>query len=91
MEQNLTPSDAITEEAFRAEAALYHELAIRDITSPNCGNGLLKNILSYFMSDGIGKIFHPNEPGHKVIASFALNAVREGRAKVLGISAPPAP
>jgi hypothetical protein len=88
MEQNLTSSDAFVEEELWAKAALYHELATRDVTSPNCGGGILKNILSYFMTDGIGKIFHPNELGHEVIASFALNAVREGRAKVLDISAP---
>lgn len=87
--QNQTAHDTITvEEALWAEAQIDHELDLRDVTAPNCGNAVLKNLLSFLMTDSIGKIFHPNELGHEIIASFALNAVREGRSKVLDISAP---
>jgi len=49
-------------------------------------DGILKTIAGYFpgLPDSIGSVFHPSQSGHETIASFALDAVRQGRAKILG-------
>ena len=60
----------------------------RGLTAPTCPSGVLKNVVNYFLPDNIGKIFHPNELGHQVIASFAVDAVRQARASILGIPGP---
>jgi hypothetical protein len=88
--QNQTAYDSSAiEETLWKGTEMGLEMQSRDITAPHCPTSAFANfILTRFGGDGIGKIFHPNELGHEVIASFALNAVREGRSKVLGISAP---
>ncbi len=60
----------------------------RGITAPNCPHGFVQNAVSWALDDDIGKIFHPNELGHEVIASFAMDQVRKARADILGIYGP---
>ncbi len=79
--------------AFERGAALdetvdYELLSARGITAPAAQAGSSRTSVSYFLPDSIGKIFHPNTAGHEVIASFATDAVRAGRAEVLGIAPP---
>ncbi len=67
------------EDPFMIEA-----LEVRDPRAPSCGKGLFSGLLP----DSIGKIFHPNQNGHEMIASFVLNAVRSTRAQQLGLPDP---
>ncbi|KFZ09525.1 hypothetical protein V502_08691 [Pseudogymnoascus sp. VKM F-4520 (FW-2644)] len=60
-----------------AEPYLY-EIAKRDPVDPECGTS------SISLPDWIGKIFHPNGLGHEVIAAFALDAIADARADILG-------
>lgn len=64
---------------------MYHK---RGLTAPSCPSGVLKNVVSYFLPDSIGKIFHPNKNGHEIIASFVVDAARQARADILGIPGP---
>jgi hypothetical protein len=54
------------------------ELNKRDPVDPDCGSS------SISLPDYIGKIFHPNNLGHEVIAAFALDAIADARASILG-------
>ncbi|ELR02729.1 hypothetical protein VC83_00834 [Pseudogymnoascus destructans] len=54
------------------------EMAKRDPVDPQCGKSSLS------LPDFIGKIFHPNNLGHEVIAAFALDAIADARASILG-------
>ncbi|KAL5346584.1 hypothetical protein ACLOAV_008291 [Pseudogymnoascus australis] len=54
------------------------EMSKRDPSDPGCGSSSLS------LPDWIGKIFHPNGLGHEVIAAFALDAVADARADILG-------
>lgn len=54
------------------------EMSKRDPTDPGCGSSSLS------LPDWIGKIFHPNGLGHEVIAAFALDAIADARADILG-------
>jgi hypothetical protein len=60
----------------------------RGITAPNCPHGFVQNAVSMVLPDDIGKIFHPSELGHEVIASFAMEQIRGARAEILGIAGP---
>jgi hypothetical protein len=60
----------------------------RGLTAPSCPTGVLKNVVDYLLTDNIGKIFHPNKLGHEIIASFAVDAVRQARASILNIPGP---
>jgi hypothetical protein len=95
---NLTAAVAAeaAEQAIRGDGAdlvvHHHNLTKRTIIVPFCGNDdILKNIVTFLFADKLGKIFHPNARGHEIMASFALDAVRQGRAKVLGIPGPDCP
>ncbi|KFZ19849.1 hypothetical protein V501_00466 [Pseudogymnoascus sp. VKM F-4519 (FW-2642)] len=54
------------------------KMSKRDPVDPGCGSSSLS------LPDWIGKIFHPNGLGHEVIAAFALDAIADARAKILG-------
>ncbi|OBT40328.1 hypothetical protein VE00_08476 [Pseudogymnoascus sp. WSF 3629] len=54
------------------------EMGKRDPVDPGCGSSSLS------LPDWIGKIFHPNGLGHEVIAAFALDAIADARAEILG-------
>ncbi|KFY41182.1 hypothetical protein V495_05035, partial [Pseudogymnoascus sp. VKM F-4514 (FW-929)] len=54
------------------------EMTKRDPTDPGCGTSSLS------LPDWIGKIFHPNRLGHEVIAAYALEAIADARASILG-------
>jgi hypothetical protein len=51
----------------------------RSPTDPGCPSSILP------LPDNIGKIFHPSQLGHEVMAAFALAGVADGRAKNLGL------
>ncbi|PYH98156.1 SGNH hydrolase [Aspergillus ellipticus CBS 707.79] len=88
-EGNLTAAQEEEEEEEKwRQAMLLHELVERDVVTPDCDNGLVKRLLGLLLGDGIGKIFHPNQLGHEVIASFALNAARSARAQSLDETGP---
>jgi hypothetical protein len=40
------------------------------------------------LPDFIGKVFHPNEKGHEVVASFALSAIMQRSVEQLGVKDP---
>ncbi|KAJ5933738.1 SGNH hydrolase [Penicillium verhagenii] len=81
--QNSTAEEE--EERRRWEAAMMlHQLAQRDITAPACNTSLTAQLIGVVLGDTIGKIFHPNELGHQVIASFALSAALQARAQLKG-------
>ena len=52
----------------------------RDPVDPGCPASSLE------LPDVIGKLFHPSGLGHEVIAAFALDAVADARAAILGDS-----
>ncbi|KAK0630522.1 SGNH hydrolase-type esterase domain-containing protein [Bombardia bombarda] len=83
-----TVASSIEEASANISYPLPLVLDKRGITAPTCPSGVLKNVVSYFLPDSIGKIFHPNILGHQVIASFALDSARIARAGILGISPP---
>ncbi|KAH8812729.1 SGNH hydrolase-type esterase domain-containing protein [Xylogone sp. PMI_703] len=50
----------------------------RDPVDPGCPKS------SISLPDSIGKIFHPNNLGHEVIAAYTLDAIADARASILG-------
>ncbi len=68
--------------SFQAEPILNSSLVERDPTPSTCGKGL------FSLPDSIGKIFHPSELGHETMFSFALDAIRVARAKLLNLPDP---
>ena len=66
------------------EGNVIAEVVERDIAAASCDSGMFKELLGLILPDGIGKVFHPNELGHQVIASFALSAALQARAQLLG-------
>ncbi|KAI2997014.1 hypothetical protein CBS147346_9006 [Aspergillus niger] len=62
-------------------AAALHKLNPRDPKPPGCpGDGGV----GFGLPDRWGKYFHPNELGHKTIASFVLDGIFASRADFLG-------
>lgn len=64
------------------ETVANTSLENRATSPPTCAKGI------FSLPDSIGKIFHPNELGHETMASFATNAIRVARAKILGLPDP---
>jgi hypothetical protein len=64
-----------------------HKLDRRAPTPPGCpgDSDWFDPTLGLGLPDSFGKLFHPNELGHKTIASFAVAKAIDLRAKVLGI------
>lgn len=70
-------------------AEVLHKLDPRAPAPPSCpGDGDLDVTLGLGLPDTFGKLFHPNELGHKSIASFAISTAMDIRAEVLGVTAP---
>ncbi|PYI10812.1 SGNH hydrolase [Aspergillus sclerotiicarbonarius CBS 121057] len=68
-------------------AAALHDLNPRDPAPPGCpGDSGVS--LGMGLPDRWGKYFHPNEMGHRTIASFVLDAIITERALILGKSNP---
>ena len=58
-------------------------LVVRDTpVRPSCPSGPGSSL---GLPDAWGKIFHPNENGHEVIAAYVLEAIAEARDKILGV------
>lgn len=69
----------------RAEA--LHKLDPRAVSPPNCpgDSDWIDPTLGLGLPDSFGKLFHPNEQGHRTLASFALAKAIDLRAQVLGL------
>jgi len=69
-------------------AAALHSLDPRAPTIPGCPSDSTSWIpgIGALLPDMFGRIFHPNEDGHNVIASFTLARAIDLRAEVLGIT-----
>ncbi|KAK2760014.1 hypothetical protein FQN54_002750 [Arachnomyces sp. PD_36] len=68
-------------------AEALHKLDRRAPSPPNCPGDAdwIDPTLGLGLPDSFGKLFHPNELGHRTIASFAIDKTIDLRAKVLGI------
>ncbi|OJJ97619.1 hypothetical protein ASPACDRAFT_1882247 [Aspergillus aculeatus ATCC 16872] len=79
---NLT--DLVHIEADRIERSLL--LNPRDPSPPNCPAD--SGSINVGLPDGWGKFFHPNEFGHKTIASFVLSEIVAQRAVIMQVANP---
>jgi len=68
-------------------AEVKHKLDRRAPSPPGCpgDSDWFDPTLGLGLPDSFGKLFHPNELGHKTIASFAVAKAIDLRAKVLGV------
>ena len=68
-------------------AEALHKLDRRAPSPPNCpgDSDWVDPTLGLGLPDSFGKLFHPNELGHKTVASFAVAKAIDLRAKVLGL------
>ncbi|KAL2068494.1 hypothetical protein VTL71DRAFT_14831 [Oculimacula yallundae] len=80
--------DSVLFNSPNPRAVARHNLDKRAPIPPNCpGDGSVP-LFGFGLPDRWGRFFHPNEAGHETIASFAMDAIVETRAKVLGVSNP---
>ncbi|OAR01881.1 hypothetical protein LLEC1_05530 [Akanthomyces lecanii] len=81
--------DSLLYKSANKRAEVLHKLDPRAPAPPSCpGDGDFDVTLGLGLPDTFGKLFHPNELGHKSIASFAMSTAMDIRAEILGVSAP---
>lgn len=80
---NVTMAGAEEEEGALL-GGLDGALVERDPSPPACS----KSAFAGWLSDGIGKIFHPNKLGHEAVASFALWFIIDARSSILDVTSP---
>ncbi|PYH89088.1 esterase family protein [Aspergillus ellipticus CBS 707.79] len=78
---------AVTQLSSNLTTAVMNTLSSRDPAPPDCpGDNDID--LGIGLPDRWGKFFHPNELGHRMIASFVLNAIHSTRAHILNKRSP---